>query len=84
MTKKLLFVTTILLALSMAAFAADVTGKWTFEQQGDGSWTIQNRYNQQYLNTDVPNAVGDGERVVTSKTPQLWGVEWDDQYRGYR
>jgi len=36
MTKKLLFVTTILLALSMAAFAADVTGKWTFEQQGRG------------------------------------------------
>jgi hypothetical protein len=36
MTKKLLFVTTILLALSLAAFAADVTGKWTFEQQGRG------------------------------------------------
>ena len=34
MTKKLLFVTTILLALSLAAFAADVTGKWTFEQAG--------------------------------------------------
>jgi hypothetical protein len=36
MTKKLLFVTTILLALSLAAFAADVTGKWTFEQPGRG------------------------------------------------
>jgi hypothetical protein len=34
MTKKLLFVTTILLALSLAAFAADVTGKWTFERPG--------------------------------------------------
>jgi len=39
MTKKLLFVTTILLALSLAAFAADVTGKWTFEQQGRGGNT---------------------------------------------
>jgi len=36
MTKKLLFVTTILLALCLTAFAADVTGKWTFEQQGRG------------------------------------------------
>ncbi len=36
MTKKLLFVTTMLLALAVAAFAADVTGKWTYEQQGRG------------------------------------------------
>jgi hypothetical protein len=36
MTKKLLFVTTILLALSVAAFAADVSGKWTYEQPGRG------------------------------------------------
>jgi hypothetical protein len=34
MTKKLLFVTTILLVVAFAAFAADVTGKWTYEQQG--------------------------------------------------
>jgi hypothetical protein len=34
MTKKLLFVTTVLLALSVAASAADVTGKWVFEQAG--------------------------------------------------
>ena len=36
MTKKLLFVTTILLALAFVAAAADVTGKWTFEMQGRG------------------------------------------------
>jgi hypothetical protein len=36
MTKKLLFVTVILLALALAAFAADVSGKWTFEQAGRG------------------------------------------------
>jgi len=34
MTKKLLFVTTILLVVALGAFAADVTGKWTFEQAG--------------------------------------------------
>jgi hypothetical protein len=36
MTKKLLFVTTILLVVAFAAFAADVTGKWTYEQPGRG------------------------------------------------
>ena len=36
MTKKLLFVTTLVLVLALAAFAADVTGKWTFEQAGRG------------------------------------------------
>ena len=34
MTKKLLFVTTLLLLVGIAAFAADVTGKWTYEQAG--------------------------------------------------
>lgn len=34
MTKKLLFVTTILLAVAFAASAADVSGKWTYEQAG--------------------------------------------------
>ena len=36
MTKKLLFVTAILLVLAMGAFAADVSGKWTYEQPGRG------------------------------------------------
>ena len=34
MTKKLLFVTTLALAFAFAAAAADVTGKWVFEQAG--------------------------------------------------
>jgi hypothetical protein len=34
MTKKLLFVTTILLVVAFAAFAADVSGKWVYEQAG--------------------------------------------------
>ena len=38
MTKKLLFVTAILLVVAMGAFAADVTGKWTYTMQGrDGT-----------------------------------------------
>ena len=34
MTKKLLFVTTLLLVVGLVAFAADATGKWTYEQPG--------------------------------------------------
>jgi hypothetical protein len=38
MTKKLLFVTAILLVVAIGAFAADVTGKWTYTMQGrDGT-----------------------------------------------
>jgi hypothetical protein len=36
MTKKLLVVVTIVLAFTIAAMAADVTGKWTYEQPGRG------------------------------------------------
>lgn len=34
MTKKLLFVTTIMLVAVLALCAADASGKWTWEQQG--------------------------------------------------
>ena len=34
MTKKLLFVTTILLVVAFVAVAADVTGKWTYVYLG--------------------------------------------------
>src|SRR5690349_6305184 len=38
MTKKLLFVTTLLLVVAIGAFAADVSGKWTYSMQGrDGT-----------------------------------------------
>jgi opacity protein-like surface antigen len=36
MTKKLLFVVAILCALTFAVYAADVSGKWTWEQAGRG------------------------------------------------
>jgi len=41
MTKKLLFVTTILLAVAFLAVAADVTGKWVAEVQGRNGNTSQ-------------------------------------------
>ena len=39
MTKKLLFGTTLLLVLAFAAVAADVSGKWVYEQAGRGNGT---------------------------------------------
>ena len=36
MTKKLLFVVTIALVFAFAVMAADVSGKWTYEQPGRG------------------------------------------------
>jgi hypothetical protein len=36
MTKKLLFVTTILFVVAFVAMAADVSGKWTYQQPGRG------------------------------------------------
>jgi hypothetical protein len=41
MTKKLLFVVGILCVMTLAVYAADVSGKWTFEQQGrNGATTV--------------------------------------------
>jgi hypothetical protein len=34
MTKKLLFVTTLLLVVAIGAFAADLSGKWTYSMAG--------------------------------------------------
>src|SRR5580704_5761670 len=39
MTKKLLFVIAILCVLTFAVMAADVSGKWTWEQQGQNGAT---------------------------------------------
>jgi hypothetical protein len=41
MTKKLLFVSTLLLVVAFAAMAADVSGKWVFEQMGRGGNAVQ-------------------------------------------
>jgi hypothetical protein len=65
MTKKLLFVTTILLVVALAVFAADVTGKWTFEQPGRGGGpgrptTITLTANGAVLTGSVPGRGGRG------------------------
>src|SRR5436189_4375042 len=71
MTKKLLFVTTILLALACVALAADVTGKWTYEQQGRGGGpprqvTITLKQDGSTLTGSVPGfARGGGEAPAT-------------------
>jgi hypothetical protein len=40
MTKKLLFVVSILLVVAFGAMAADVSGKYTWDQQGRGGNTV--------------------------------------------
>lgn len=57
--------------------------QWTFVRHLNG-WTIQNRYNWKYLDTDLPDADEKSERVIVSNNPQGWDVEWDDQFQGYR
>jgi hypothetical protein len=65
MTKKLLFVTTILLVAAVAMYAADVTGKWTFEQPGRGGnpgrpTTITLKAEGAKLTGEVPGGMGRG------------------------
>ena len=65
MTKKLLFVTTLLLVVAFVAFAADVTGKWTFEQPGRGGGpgrptTITLKADGAKLTGSVPGGMGRG------------------------
>jgi hypothetical protein len=65
MTKKLLLVTTILLVVVLAAFAADVTGKWTYEAPGRGGnpgrpTTITLKMDGGKLTGSVPGMMGRG------------------------
>src|ERR1017187_1066778 len=66
MTKKLLFVTTLLLVVAFVAFAADVTGKWTYEQpagrQGGNprQVTITLKQDGAKLTGSVPGMMGGG------------------------
>jgi len=65
MTKKLLSVTTILLVGALAAFAADATGKWTYEQAGRNggaarSTTITLKADGMKLTGSVPGGMGRG------------------------
>ena len=63
MTKKLLFVTTLLLAVTLVAFAADVTGKWTYSQPGmnggpDRQTTITLKQDGDKLTGSIPAMMG--------------------------
>jgi len=65
MTKKLLFVTTLLLVVAFVAFAADVTGKWTYEGPGRGGnpgrpVTITLKQDGAKLTGSVPGGMGGG------------------------
>jgi len=65
MNKKLLFVTMILLVVALAALAADVTGKWTYEQPGRGGGpgrpvTITLKADGAKLTGSIPGFAGRG------------------------
>jgi hypothetical protein len=65
MTKKLLFVTTILLVIAFVAVAADVSGKWTYEAPGRGGnpgrpTTITLKVDGTKLTGSVPGFAGRG------------------------
>jgi hypothetical protein len=65
MIKKLLFVTTLLLVIAFVAVAADVTGKWTYEQAGRQGGparqvTITLKQDGSNLTGTVPGGMGRG------------------------
>ena len=74
MTKKLLFVTTLLLVVAFVAFAADVTGKWTYEGPGRGGnpgrpTTITLKQDGAKLTGSVPAQMGGGRRGGAAADP---------------
>ena len=72
MTKKLLFLTTILLALSIGAMAADLTGKWVAEQPGrNGGAPRQTTFN---LKADGSKLTTRGEARVEASAPARFGI----------
>lgn len=94
MTKKLLFVVTILCALALAVFAADVTGKWTWEQQGRNGSTTQTltlKMDGSNLTgsldggrgpTDISNGKVDGNNVSFTIVRSFNGNEMKTDYKG--
>jgi hypothetical protein len=94
MTKKLLFVVAILCALTLAIYAADVSGKWTWEQQGrNGSMTSTLTLKQDGSNltgsldggrgaVDIKDGKVDGNNVTFSITRSFGGNEMTTKYTG--
>jgi hypothetical protein len=62
-----------------------ISSQWRFVDHGDG-WTIQNVYNNKYLDVDVPNTFNNGERVVAidTESPRRWDIRHDGEFDGYR
>jgi hypothetical protein len=98
MTKKLLFVTTILLAVGIVAFAADVTGKWTYETPGRNGGparqtTITLKQDGAKLTgsipgfrggepTEITNGKVDGDNVSFEVTREFNGNSMTTKYSG--
>ena len=94
MTKKLLFVVAILCALTLAVMAADVSGKWTWEQQGRNG----NQTQTLILKADGAKLTGsldggrgaqdisegkvDGNAVSFSVTRNMGGTDVTTKYTG--
>lgn len=95
MTKKLLFVVSILCALALAIYAADPSGKWTWEQQGRNGNTTSTLT----LKADGSNLTGsldggrggpveikdgkvDGNTVSFSVTRSMGGNDVTTKYTG--
>jgi hypothetical protein len=84
MTKKLLFVTALLLVVAIGAFAADVTGKWSYEQQGRGGGparqvTITLKQDGNKLTGEVPG-MGRGDTPPPPTQIQNGKVDGDKVY----
>ena len=95
MTKKLLFVVAILCALTLAVYAADVSGKWTWEQQGrngsttstltlkaDGSTLTGSLDGGRGGPVDISNGKVDGNSISFSVVRSFNGNEMKTDYKG--
>jgi hypothetical protein len=94
MTKKLLFVVAILCALTLAVMAADVSGKWTWEQQGrngnttstltlkaDGS-ALTGSLDGGRGATEIKEGKVDGNSITFSVTRSMGGNDITTKYTG--
>jgi hypothetical protein len=95
MTKKLLFVVAILCALTLAIYAADVSGKWTWEQQGrNGATTSTLTLKQDGTNLtgsldggrggpiDISDGKVEGNNVMFSVKREFNGNTMTTNYKG--
>jgi hypothetical protein len=94
MTKKLLFVVAILCALTLAVMAADVSGKWTWEQQGrNGNTTSTLTLKADGSNltgsldggrgaSDIKDGKVDGNNISFSVSRNMGGTDVTTKYTG--